>query len=236
MTVAAYVDLPNGLISYLTDATIEGWMTIEGIQSWQRVFDFGSTAGGELEEPGGGGNGQDQWMLGASRGTNNNLQRFSMRNLDPEYGGEDPGTIADPEQLLDTNVPTAIGEEFHFAAVYDSDGALNGGPEMRLYRDGEFVDSRPVTIALGNLNDVNNWLGRSNWTADANAQGTYNEFRIYDYALTDNQILGNFLAGPESRSTPGPTAITTKTASWTPATWTCRPTRLPEAIIRRSST
>ncbi len=69
---------------------------------------------------------------------------------------------------------------------------------MRVYRDGEFVDSKAVTVELGNLNDVNNWLGRSNWTADANTQGSYNEFRIYDYALTANQILGSYLNGPNT--------------------------------------
>ena len=30
-------------------------MTVEGAQTWQRVFDSGSSAGGEVDEPGGGG-------------------------------------------------------------------------------------------------------------------------------------------------------------------------------------
>ena len=45
--VAAYGDLPNGLISGLTDVTIEAWVTNENAQNWARVFDFGSN------EPGG---------------------------------------------------------------------------------------------------------------------------------------------------------------------------------------
>ena len=40
---AAYVDLPNGIISGLTDATFEAWYTISTPFSWGRVFDFGST-------------------------------------------------------------------------------------------------------------------------------------------------------------------------------------------------
>ena len=132
------------------------------------------------------------------RGTDNNVQRLSMRNLDPAYGGADPGTVAGTEQLLDTSVPTQLGEEFHFAAVYDSDGGVGGGPVMRVYRNGELIAAQAVSIALGNLNDVNNWLGRSNYTADANTQGSYNEFRIYDYALTTNQILGSYLNGPQT--------------------------------------
>ncbi len=198
MNVAAYVDLPNGLISKLTDATVEGWVTIEGVQNWQRVFDFGSTTGGELEEPGGGGAGQDAWMLSAARGTNISTQRYSVLNQDPEFGGDEEGPVGVGEQMLDTSIPTQLEEEYHFAAVYDSDGAADGGAAIKLYRDGELMGTQPVTIALGNMNDVNNWLGRSNWTADANTQGSYNEIRIYDFALTNNQVLGSFENGPET--------------------------------------
>src|SRR5690606_12083325 len=31
---------------------------------------------------------------------------------------------------------------------------------------------------------------------DANFQGSYDEVRIYDYTLTESQIYGNFVAGP----------------------------------------
>src|SRR5438477_9080348 len=35
-----YVDLPNGIISKLTDATFEAWVTFSGEGgAWQRVFD-----------------------------------------------------------------------------------------------------------------------------------------------------------------------------------------------------
>jgi hypothetical protein len=47
------------------------------------------------------------------------------------------------------------------------------------------------------LNDVNNWLGRSNWTSDANFDGSFNEFRIYDQALTASEIAASFAAGPD---------------------------------------
>ncbi|MFP6885596.1 MAG: hypothetical protein VCA40_14265, partial [Roseibacillus sp.] len=40
---AAYGDLPNGLISSLTDATFEGWVTVSSSNGggWTRFFDFG---------------------------------------------------------------------------------------------------------------------------------------------------------------------------------------------------
>src|SRR4030095_13207567 len=36
---------------------------------------------------------------------------------------------------------------------------------------------------------------RSNWTADQNTQGEFDEIRFYDYVLTANQVAGNALAG-----------------------------------------
>jgi hypothetical protein len=40
-----YLDLPNGLISTLTNATLEAWVTWTGTAGgdWQRIFDFGSS-------------------------------------------------------------------------------------------------------------------------------------------------------------------------------------------------
>ena len=56
-----------------------------------------------------------------------------------------------------------------------------------------FSDGGPLT-----LDDVNNWLGRSNFGNDGNLSGMFNEFRVYDYALSQRQIVGNFLAGPDT--------------------------------------
>ncbi len=200
-SVAPYVDLPNRIISSRTDATVEGWITVDGAQSWARAFDFGSTdplaadvtPEGEITDgPGGGANGQDYWMLSVSRGTNIEQQRHELRNLDPLFGGADEGDVSGTQQILDTDIPSNFGEEYHFAAVYDS-----SGPELRTYRDGELLGTQFVAIELGNINDVNNWLGRSNWVNDSGFEGTFNEFRLYDEALDDGAVAASFAAGPD---------------------------------------
>src|SRR5439155_26673125 len=47
----AYVDLPNGIVSSLTNISLEIWFTWQGISSrgreWQRIFDLGGSTGGE---------------------------------------------------------------------------------------------------------------------------------------------------------------------------------------------
>ena len=47
---------------------------------------------------------------------------------------------------------------------------------------------------MSGLNDVNNWLGRASGAPNLN--GVYDEFRIYDAALSDAAILNSYLAGP----------------------------------------
>ena len=42
-----FVDLPNGLISGLTNVTFEAWLIWNGGAQWQRIFDFGSNSAGE---------------------------------------------------------------------------------------------------------------------------------------------------------------------------------------------
>src|SRR5262252_9409417 len=44
---SGYVDLPNGIISSLSNVTLEAWLTWNGGNQWQRIFDFGSNSSGE---------------------------------------------------------------------------------------------------------------------------------------------------------------------------------------------
>jgi hypothetical protein len=112
---------------------------------------------------------------------------LEIRNFD---GGNSIATVDFDDDPEGTN---------HYVVVYDSDGdPLSGQPTISAYAEGQLVGSTNTDIRLADIDDVNNWLGRSNWTNDANLAGTYDEFRIYDYALTDDQVLGNFQAGPNT--------------------------------------
>src|SRR5262249_47459020 len=46
-TTDQYVDLPNGLVRSLTNATFEAWATWNGGAGWQRLFDFGNSNAAE---------------------------------------------------------------------------------------------------------------------------------------------------------------------------------------------
>ena len=199
---APYVDLPNGIISKLEDATFEAWVTVNEVRSWARIFDFGSTSvpGGELHGPGGSGTGVDFISLASATGFGIKFQSLQIAHSD---SGHPPLIQNTPEQT------TKVKEEFHVAVVFDSTVR-----KAIYYRDGEFVtDLDTRQIKLENINDVNNWLGRSNYDWDHNLQGAFNEFRIWDRALTPEQISRNFGDGPDGVNPPtviNPPQITTQ--------------------------
>ncbi len=96
-----------------------------------------------------------------------------MRNNDPLFGpGGEAGPVAAGESLADPNIAYTLGTQRHFAVVYNSTGGAGGTPaSLTVYIDGIQRATGNTAIQLRNLNDVNNWLGRSNWTADANFAG-----------------------------------------------------------------
>jgi hypothetical protein len=68
---------------------------------------------------------------------------------------------------------------------------------MILYRNGQFEASAVHLGSFSMLNDVNNWLGRSQYAADAAFTGTLHEFRIYDAALSPAMVQESFLGGTD---------------------------------------
>lgn len=183
---AAYLDLPNGILSARTgDATIEGWVTINGSQNWSRLFDFGTTTIGEITSGGGSYSGQHSLMLSAQVGGTQTSNRLQIYNTTTN-------------NYTDPAVPYNAGQQFHFAVVYDADGNGSGQPLLRYYRNGQLVATLATSIRLSDLTDNNNWLGRSNWSGEGNLNGAYNEFRVWDGAFTDSEAIASYAAGPES--------------------------------------
>ncbi|MGI9243520.1 MAG: LamG-like jellyroll fold domain-containing protein, partial [Verrucomicrobiales bacterium] len=194
---AAYVDLPNGLLSSHDHVTFEAWYTMRSAQNWSRIWDFGSTLGGEvITGMTGATEGQDYFIFAPNRGAEINQQRYTVRNLDPLAPGGGVGPVDGDEEAFDTNEISAIDQEYHIAGVWTSDGA--GGAQLILYRDGALLGSRTTSFGPRDINDVNNWLGRSNWTGDSYLDGELNEFRIYDGALNQAAAASSFNAGADA--------------------------------------
>lgn len=206
--IAAYVDLPNGLISSKTHLSVEVWATPVSIKNWQRLFDFGrmGTLSTNVRGPGAL-NGEilptataapsnaassDDFAFAVHRGTTANTQRIMAR--------------LDDAAELGTNTGAALstGAQHHIVCTF-TDGAGSfgsAGGQMAWYLNGASVGTLDVNFHLSSIQDRNNWLGRSMYTADSNSNISYNEVRIYDHALTPAEITDHLAAGPDSLGGP----------------------------------
>jgi len=161
-----YVELPIGsLISSLTNSTFAIWVDFsnEG-GAWQRILDFGT---GTIVN-----------MFLTPRMGTDGLMRFAI-------------TINGNGDEDQTTAQTTLPSGWHYVTL-----TINADENVHsLYLDGELeaqnTAARHSPSALGETNQ--NWLGRSQYTADGYFDGRLDDFRIYDRVLTVKQIedLGN---------------------------------------------
>lgn len=197
---APYIDLPNSMMNGLTQFTFEGWMTLQGAQTWSRCFDFGTNSAGEQNGPGGSFSGSEYILLSAQVGGTTTSRRVSMKDNNVE-------------NFIDLADPVTYGTEFHFACVYEPTG--NGGtPRLSYYKNGVLIGSLNTAFRPQDIVFVNNWLGRSNFNGDSNTNASYNEFRIWNGPLSVTAIGDNFSAGPDAL----PTAVRIESFTAFPAT------------------
>lgn len=172
----AYVDLPNGMISALGDASFETWLEWGGGSVWQRIFDFGISDKGEGNQ---GFSPPTYLCLTPSDGKTGNalLAAFTSNGISNET-------------VVRTSKPLAIGSQQHIVLVID-----DSNDELRLYLNGALSAMNGFTGHLASLNDVNNWLGRSNFV-DPPLKGSIEEFRVYDVALDASLVAASNGFGP----------------------------------------
>jgi hypothetical protein len=183
-----YVDLPNGIVSSLTHATFEVWLVWIGGASWQRIFDFGDTM-------------RSGCVAGTASGSEGERATCGRTYLfmTPHSGTSlraaflaQPGTPTDEMRVETTVLP--VGVSVHLALVVDDEADT-----LFLYRNGTLANSNvSFTGSLSAINDINNWLGRSQFVSDESFAGTLDEFRIYNVALTEGQIALSFSAGADA--------------------------------------
>jgi len=101
---------------------------------------------------------------------------------------------------VDTGGATTLGYIMHIVATYDAGS-------WKLYKNGILISTLTTTNGPGNISDVNVWLGRSNWASDNNVAGTFEEFRIYSYALSPQQVWESFRNGRDMLPSMGATPV-----------------------------
>ena len=101
---ADYIQMPSGLVSSLTNVTIEVWATPRAALNWSRVFDFG---------PGTGASQANDFFLSFCIGTSLNQQRM-------EFGAPAIWTF-------DTGLATTVSNQYHYVATWSKTGGPAGG-------------------------------------------------------------------------------------------------------------
>lgn len=172
-----YVDLPNGLISPLSEVTLVAWVIHEGGAGFQRLFDFGDSTSGEGQ--GDSGRKYITVLYGSNFANGNRL-------------GAQIAAPGLPTLSLGTYFELVEDEPYQVALSFRSNDRVT------LFAEAQEQISSPVQLALSDLNDVNNWLGLSQWSKDHPYRGKYNEFRIYNVALNECQLATLRARGPNA--------------------------------------
>jgi len=179
---APYVDLTNSVISALStnklgsgQVTIEAWVTPAGAGSWAPLFDFGSNTVGKVTAPGGSFNGVNYIGLVCTPGGNQNQSAIGFQTANYTFNS------------------VVTGKPMHMALTWDD--TTNTGI-MTMYENGIEVAQCTTANRFIGISDINNWIGRSAWSGDANLQGTLSEFRIFNRIVTPAEILNDYQVGP----------------------------------------
>ena len=167
-----YIDLADGIVSSLGDAvTFEAWATQISVQNWSRIFDFGTST-------------TENVFMSWTSATTLDADRV-------EWVGP-----SDSDTLDNTNAPYTLGVEFHIVCVFDNGLVTWYTGPADSDTLGEAKGSFQSTNKLSELNDTNNWLGRSQWE-DSTANASWNEVRLWKGALTPDEIEKYHRMGPD---------------------------------------
>jgi len=155
-----FVTLPIGILSGACEATVATWVYVNKAVDWQRIWDFGTDDSVYM------------FLTPSGSGTAAKL-RFGI-----SVQGNDSG-----EQIVDGQAALPTGIWTHVAVVLGSAGAL-------LYVDGvEVGRSSSVTLRPADLGGMPvNYIGRSHFSWDPSFDGSVDDFRIYNRALSLTEI------------------------------------------------
>jgi O-glycosyl hydrolase len=151
-----YGQAPNGIVSELGDFTISVWIKPTSVDTWSRVFDFGS--------------GNSDFMFFTPKAGTTNLPRFSIND-------------GSGQQMVDSSVAISANAWTHVAIT------LSGGAAT-LYLNGAVVGTNTaVTLKPSSLGTTTqNYLAKSQSSADPTFKGSLDEMRIYERSLSATEI------------------------------------------------
>lgn len=169
-----YAQFPNGILStYSNSITIETWLTDNAGQTWSRAWSFG----------------------GSTTGPNNGFTHANYIDLIP-HAGNSGGLWTEFNHSGNTDViypaPLPAGVEEYAVVVYDAPSQT-----ARLYLNGtQVATATGIAFHPSDLGfTYNNFLGLDQWN-DAIFNGTFDEMRIWNGAVSQRYLSASAVAGP----------------------------------------
>ncbi|WP_193214193.1 LamG-like jellyroll fold domain-containing protein [Luteolibacter marinus] len=183
-------------IAGLSSMTVDTWFTMNAQQDWSKVWMFGTTLGSSNASP--------YIDLTPRAGTGGNP---------PSAGFKAAGTNAESNTRNDPNpAALATATEYHATVVFDADKDT-----ISLYLDGTLADSTTWTGQISDLgNTVDNFIGAPVFYNDANFNGSVNEMRIWDGALSPGKVMAYHSAGADSVPANDPALSVSNTSTSSP--------------------
>jgi hypothetical protein len=168
-TRGTFVNLPGGLIAGDGAVTFEFWATLNTNRNWARVFDQGSTNGNR---------GEHDLYFCPHRGSRD----FRLTIMDPH-----------PTERVVT-IPGNLDNQtnLHVACVLDPASGFMG-----IYTNGVLAAARKDLTSLASVGTNCFFLGRSLFASDAPLNGSIDEFRIYNAALSSESVAASYANGPD---------------------------------------
>ena len=154
-----YAALPVGILAGACEMTIATWVYLNSESDWQRIWDFGNDSTVYM-------------FLASSTNGTTKVTRFAIT-----IGGNGN------EEGINAGPPLSTGAWIHVAVVLGPAGGA-------LYVDGiQKGANASMTLRPADLGSTqNNYIGRSQFSQDPYLDGNIDDFRIYNRALSADEI------------------------------------------------
>jgi hypothetical protein len=166
-----YIDVNDFNFDFSGGLTICSFCRPTAASNWGRIVDFGL------------GQANENILLGRYSNSSNSFFIEVRNNVDFQ------------RLIYSTGGQFVINQNHFLTGVVDG-GTPGGGTNARLYYNGNQISTASVNsmIVPNTINRTNNYIARSNWTADAYYQGNIYSVLIYNRALSQQEILQNYIA------------------------------------------